>query len=455
MHEFFQAIIGLAEGSKFGPDVGLRPFHTDTKGTLIKPSDVRNTYSLGHNYVDLQPWDEKYNKGGSFNNESYIADVRERVNNLYGVSRKELQKAKNIKGVEYGPDALKVLDYSFSIRFAKYAFGGEPFWIRVYIAREGSKKNATTDMIAEVYNFSQTPDDAGGRIACANCKTNQKQNLKVTANLSITPVLINILKSGSKELLSLSKTDVLAYLQKKVYWRVFQQGKEVPRHALDPLDLEVIGASNDTTHFNDPKKPPKVENFKKEPSISGGADGALDPALKQPQTAPPPPPKTPAHKANLNVNKVLQFKKSLTPDSVVIIDSSSLNLRPAKGDGIDNTQFYFTSGADGKGDIVFLLSIRRAEKAIVFNTLIDGSWGKEERVTLDNRFRTEQPSVLVHDQGDGYEVFIDYRHVYWFQKRGDKPAKAISYTVNKSQSPVWSTGLNVKVFGSMKQVFHH
>ncbi|KAJ5219622.1 hypothetical protein N7468_008826 [Penicillium chermesinum] len=433
VNEFFQKTIGLEQGAKFGPDVGLRPFHVDTKGTLIKPTD-----------------------GGAFDSASYVADVRERINNLYGVSRQALQKATNLKGVEYGPDALKALEYSFSIRFAKYAFGGEPFWIRVYIAREGSKQNATTDLIAEVYNFSQTPDDAAGRAACRNCKNNQKQNLKVTANLSITPVLINIIKSGAKDLPSLSRNDVLKYLQKKVYWRVFQFGQEVPRHKLDPLELEVIGASNDCTHFNDPKKPPLVENFKKEPTLTGGSDGALDPALKQPAIPPPPPPKTESHKANLNVGKVLQFKKPLTPDSVVIIDSTSLNLTPFKGNGIDNSQFYFTSGADGKGDIVFLLSVRRAENAIVFNTLIGNSWGKEERVTLDKRFRTDKPSILVHDQGDGYEIFIDYRHVYWFEKRSkDAPAKAIAYTVNKGQSPVWSTGLTVKVFGSMREVFHH
>lgn len=411
---------------------------------------------MGYNYVDLQPWQEKYNKDGSFNNETYVSDVRERITNLYGVSRKELEKAANLKGVEYGAEAMKALEYSFSIRFAKYGLGGEPFWVRVYISREGSKKNASQDLIAEVYNFSQPANDASGKVACSNCKTNQAANLKVTSNLSITPVLINIVKSGAKSLPSLSKPDVLKYLQKNVYWRVFQHGKELPRYALDPLELEVIGASNDATHFHDPAKPPLIENFKKEPTISGGADGALDPELKQPVTAPPPPPKTDSHKANLGVGKTLQFKKPLTPDCVVIIDSSSINLTPAKGEGIDNTQFYFTANADGKGDVLFLLSIRRAENAIVFNTLIGGSWGKEERVSLDKRFRTDKPSILVHDQGDGYEIFIDYRHVYWFEKRNkdNQSAKAIAYTVNKGQSPVWSKGLNVKVFGSMKQVFH-
>jgi hypothetical protein len=131
-------------------------------------------------------------------------------------------------------------------------------------------------------------------------------------------------------------------------------------------------------------------------------------------------------------------------------------LTPAKTKGIDNTQFYFTDGKKGEGNILFLLSIRRAENAIVFNSRIDGNWGKEARVSLEGRFRTDKPSILVHDQGDGYEVFIDWKHVFWFEKRAkDKVAESIAYTVNNGQKSVWSAGLNVKVYSSMASLFNH
>lgn len=48
-------------------------------------------------------------------------------------------------------------------------------------------------------------------------------------------------------------------------------------------------SSNDTKHFTNPATPPAFRNFKKEPTITGGADGALDAELKQPKIDPPPP----------------------------------------------------------------------------------------------------------------------------------------------------------------------
>jgi hypothetical protein len=63
----------------------------------------------------------------------------------------------------------------------------------------------------------------------------------------------------------------------------------MPRYEVDKLELEIIGSSNDTNHFKDPALPPLFENFKAEPTITGGGDGALDPELKQPKIDPPAP----------------------------------------------------------------------------------------------------------------------------------------------------------------------
>lgn len=415
-------------------------------------ADVRYPHKIGHTYPELQTWNYK---PATYENSKFKADLNKTVNDLYGTSRKTLLNATtNFKGIEYLEDSLKALDYSFSVRFHKFAFGGEPFWIRIYLSQDGEKQNPSTDLITEVYNFSQKPEDAAGKLACSNCKVSQGKNIKVTANISITPVLLKVLQAG-KALASLAKDDVLKFLQSRAYWRVFRGGKEVPQYELDPLNLEIIGATNDSTVFHDATKAPLLENFVKEPTISGGKDGALSPSLKQPVTIPPPaPPKVP--KGALKINSHKAFKETLAADAVVLIDSTSLNLTPAKTKGIDNTQFYFTDGKNGSGNVLFLLSIRRSENAIVFNTKIDNNWGKEARVSLEGRFRAKEPSILVHDQGDGYEVFIDWKHVIYFEKRAkDKVAVSISYTVNDGQKSVWSAGLNVKVYPSMKAVFHH
>ncbi|KAL4879315.1 hypothetical protein BJY04DRAFT_220171 [Aspergillus karnatakaensis] len=456
VNDFFQETIGLPPGAKISPSTELRPFHKDTKGTVLTPTDVRWPYYLGYTYPELQTWKEEYSPE-PYNSEVFLASLRKTINDLYGVSRKAIiDEATNLKGVEYLDDATKSLDYAFSIRYNKYAFGGDPFWIRIYLSADGVTRNASLDLITEVFNFSQKPETASGDLACSNCKTNQQANIRSTANISITPVLVSLLRAG-RDLASLSRDDVLEYLRKRAYWRVFRAGKEVPRYELDPLNLEIIGSTNDATNFRDPTKAPLLENFKEEPTISGGADGALDPSLKQPMTTPPAP-KPDIPKAALLVNSSLPFKETLKADSVVVIDSASLNLTPNRESGVfDNTQFWFSDGQDGDGDIVFLLSIRRAEGVIVFNTKIGNSWGEEVRVPLERRFKQAGVStILVHDQGDGYEVFIDWRHVTWFEKRDkEKVAKSVSYTVNERQESVWARELKVKVYGSMKALFEH
>ncbi|KAJ5784932.1 uncharacterized protein N7503_010144 [Penicillium pulvis] len=452
VNEFFQEIIGLPIGTKITTETELRPFHKDVSGTVMVPNDVRYPYSLGYTYPELQTW--KYDPQ-AYTAEPFLKDLRKAINDLYGVSREQLiDTTNNLEGVEYLEDATKNLDFAFSIRYRKYGFGGEPFWIRIFLSQDGVTQNAATDLITEVYNFSQKPEDqASGKVVCTNCKDNEKANLKSTAAISITPVLITILKAGGKDLPSLKKEDVLAFLQKRAYWRVFKGGKEVPRNQLDPLDLEIIGSTNDSTQYKDATKAPLLENFKKEPSISGGADGALDPSLRQPMTVPPPTmPDIP--QANLNINSFLAFKGPMGPDAVVIIDSASLDMTPVKSSGIDNTQVFFSDTKKGGGNIVFLLSFRRSENQIVLNTRLDNSWGKEVRVSLEDRFKGTAPSILVHDQGDGYEIFIDWRHLAWFEKRAkEKVANSVSYSVNEGQTSMMSPELKIRVYASMKEVF--
>lgn len=148
---------------------------------------------------------------------------------------------------------------------------------------------------------------------------------------------------------------------------------------------------------------------------------------------------------------MLPFKQPITTDGVVMVESSKLNLEKENTKDIDNTQIYFSDEDD---NAVFLMSIRRAEGQIVFNTELDGTFGKEERIPLGNRFKGTNPLVLVHDQGDGYEVSIDWVHAHWFQKRTKDPAMTISYSVNKGQNPVLSNDLTVQVYSSFKELFH-
>lgn len=129
-------------------------------------------------------------------------------------------------------------------------------------------------------------------------------------------------------------------------------------------------------------------------------------------------------------------------------------MEKASGSEMDNTAFNLLDGSPNS-NVLFHFSVRRAEGQIVLNSTQNGQWGKEVRIPLENRFRSSTPSIMVHDQGDGFEVFIDWMHAVWFEKRDKtKKVKHISYSVNKDQSPVWSHELKVRVFDSFKELFN-
>jgi hypothetical protein len=56
------------------------------------------------------------------------------------------------------------------------------------------------------------------------------------------------------------------------------------------LELEIVGSTNDSKHYEDPTRTTEFDNFKAQPSISGGAEGAFNPDLHN-RTPEPPLPK--------------------------------------------------------------------------------------------------------------------------------------------------------------------
>ncbi|KAJ5200889.1 hypothetical protein N7449_005692 [Penicillium cf. viridicatum] len=427
----------------------LQPFRRDAEGNYWTPEGIRFPSNLGYSYPELPRWETKYHQeDGTLNQVLFKENITTIINRLYGVSRDLAldPKAPTPEGVELIDGGLKIPDFAFSVRFLKYAFGGQPFWVKLYLAQEDGIQTPLTDLIAEVYNFSQKPELDGSSV-CGNCTKGQKSRVKSTAYIPITPVLYKLIRGGRK-LKSLTRDEVLAYIRKRAYWR---NEKELPRYDVEKLELEIIGSSNDTKHFTNPAVPPAFENFKKEPTITGGADGALDPELKQAKIDPPAPrPKRP--RANLPLHGSLRFQQTLKADSVILLESSSVD--PVKpDDGIDMTQI---SIMDAENDTIFHISIRRAQGQIIFNAKIGGSWGEEERINITRRFDSEDgATILIHDQGEGFEVSIDWVHAIWFAKRAQgKAAQSIRYELgNKEGTSVLSDDLEVRTYPSMKALF--
>ncbi|KAJ5784169.1 uncharacterized protein N7518_009846 [Penicillium psychrosexuale] len=429
----------------------LQPFRRDAEGNYWTPEGIRFPSNLGYSYPELPRWDSKYHQeDGTLNQALFKENIITIVNRLYGVSRDLAldPKAPTPEGVEAIDGGLKITDFAFSVRFLKYALGGQPFWVKLYLAQEDGIQTPLTDLIAEVYNFSQKPELDGSSV-CGNCKKGQTSRVKSTAYIPITPVLYKLLKGGRK-LKTLTRDEVLAYIRKRAYWRVFKNEKELPRYEVEKLELEIIGSSNDTTHFTNPATPPAFENFKQEPTITGGADGALDPELKQTKTDPPAPrPKRP--RANLPLHSSLKFQQTLKADSVILLESSSVDL--VQSNGIDMTQI---SIMDAENDIIFHLSIRRAQDEIIFNSKLGGSWGEEERVDIDDRFESEDgATILIHDQGEGFEVSINWVHAIWFGKRAKgRTPQSISYDLgDKEGTSALSEYLEVRTYPSVKALF--
>lgn len=69
--------------------------------------------------------------------------------------------------------------------------------MKLYLAQEDGVQTPLTDLIAEVYNFSQKPELDGASV-CGNCTDGQKSRVKSTAYIPITPVLFKLVRSGRK-----------------------------------------------------------------------------------------------------------------------------------------------------------------------------------------------------------------------------------------------------------------
>lgn len=127
---------------------------------------------------------------------------------------------------------------------------------------------------------------------------------------------------------------------------------------------------------------------------------------------------------------------------------------PVKPDNsTDMTQISIT---DAENDILLHISIRRNQGQIKFNAKIGGSWGDEERIDINRRFTSEDGATIsIHDQGDGFEVSIDWVHTIWFAKRvKDRTPQKIWYDLgDKKGTSILSEDLEVRTYPSMKALF--
>ncbi|KAL2846033.1 hypothetical protein BJX68DRAFT_268890 [Aspergillus pseudodeflectus] len=269
---FNQETIGM--GKIITNKTAFRPFHKDEAGTLWTPNDARDWFKLGYTYPELKRW--KY-----ATDQDQTLALHEYINNNYGVTRRQaLGIAKSdapIDGIIATADGVKTKDYAVSIRYAKFAMGGNPFNLKVYLLPKGETQKTFADahFVTNVYNFSQ-PATQNGETVCSNCADLEAQNVQVTAYIPLTTFLIK--KIQQQQLQSLEPVHVEDLLNGRLYWEVDMMGTQIPEERWkDKLNLDVQVSVTEMSYAEDPKAPADFQEPEIIPTLGTEADRAPEP----------------------------------------------------------------------------------------------------------------------------------------------------------------------------------
>ncbi|KAF4626245.1 hypothetical protein G7Y89_g11919 [Cudoniella acicularis] len=268
---FDQKVIGM--GNLVTSKTPFRPFHKDEKGTVWTADDARDWFKLGYTYPELQPWTDSKDPKAKL-----LGDISEK----YGVSRKMTLKmavpGNELFGVAKNKEnGASVMDYAISIKYSKFAMGGDPFNVEVYLGpnKKDEEKIPAEDFITSIYNFSQ-PAEQDGETVCSNCSEQEKQDVQVSAYIPLTMFLVEKIKQ--QQLQDLESATVEKLL-KRICYRVTRAGNTVPEEKWKQnMNLKVDVSVTEMDYSNDASAPPKFENPDKIPSLGIGGDDAEGPA---------------------------------------------------------------------------------------------------------------------------------------------------------------------------------
>ncbi|KAH6906532.1 tyrosinase [Coprinopsis sp. MPI-PUGE-AT-0042] len=183
---------------KMKPSDPLKPFHRNTTAGFWSPDLCRHHFHLGYTYPELQPWN-------FVNEKEYQAYINTTVSKLYAPPVNTQL-------------AMSNHDVVVNVSFEKFALGGVPFTVRVYLAGEP---------VGDVYNFSFVAESRLGTSTCENCQNQQATNAVVTGQVFVTEELIKAVKDSNKAIKDLSQEEIAAYVKANLSWKVLRvNGKE-------------------------------------------------------------------------------------------------------------------------------------------------------------------------------------------------------------------------------------
>ncbi|PVF99324.1 galectin [Serendipita vermifera] len=150
------------------------------------------------------------------------------------------------------------------------------------------------------------------------------------------------------------------------------------------------------------------------------------------------------------LTKTVALNSELKKDGIVIFQSSKLDLNPSPTGkrNPDLTSLRLIN----ENDILLAIGIRRAENTITFTSYLNNTWGNMETISLHSLFRTNNPTIMVYDHGDHFQILIDYHTVKYFTKRSPKVVTSLGYYINPEQISPFSNPIAANTYSSMAKL---
>ncbi|KAH8159805.1 hypothetical protein CIB48_g8448 [Xylaria polymorpha] len=427
---FDQKIVG--SGTLITNKTPLRPFHKDTTGTLWTPEDARDWFKLGYTYPEL------------ISGKETPAELLKMVNDTYGITRKEAlmlaQSANAVPpGVELIDDGARTYDYALSIKYSncsapltivtpRFALGGRPFNIEVFLRPEGKTENTfqTEEFVTNVFNFSQPPENEDGVEVCSNCKQGQDQNVQATAYIPLTSYLLKMFQQ--QQLSSLEPPTVEKVLA-RMYWRIVDiGGATIPEEKWkDTMNLDLSVSKTQMSYSTNPTKPTTFPDPEKIPNLGTGL------------TEPPQPVGVVGN--IINVSKINKLSEAVSAGGSIVFASPSMNLdKPSRdyGTGIALLNWDPASTADPLDtenyDILLSMVIKTQRRVVQCNHKLAGKGYNLIKEFSPSPWFSSSPKIRIDIKDGEFDIYVDGQKVQSYNREIKKSVTHVHYYSTPSRA---------------------
>ncbi|KIJ99635.1 hypothetical protein K443DRAFT_679812 [Laccaria amethystina LaAM-08-1] len=149
------------------------------------------------------------------------------------------------------------------------------------------------------------------------------------------------------------------------------------------------------------------------------------------------------------IHETIRLEAPFRPGGILIFQSASFNMDSCvsrNGEGV------WINILDASNNTILHMSIRRGEDTIFFCDCKNNHWGREQRVPLKGLFKEPNPTIVIYDHGDRYQVMVDYVTVTHYEKQIKKDCIAVVYDKDPDQVSPFSNTLAMTAYTSFADV---